>query len=1304
MKNKSMNRFNLLVAFFILAAHVSGQTYNSDPNKTYINQNLPKTPESAAFEKYGNYTVNELNGLPGISIPIHTVSGKFLSVPVSLSYHAGGIRVSQEASWVGLGFDLMYGGRITVEVKGRIDNDITAGYLGGNRVKTYMPKILNRLGNSNDRDILTVASEQQGNSWPGDPNLTDTLYDDEQSVRAMAAYGLGEPDIYNVSFGGNSFKFYYDMVDGNLNFLGEKNLLNINKTTDTYGRITSWQVIDNVGNVNFFTQQEISKCNTAPAYDQSSASTTTAWLLTKTVHPSGDSIVYRYSNFGEIWPAYDWGASLSGSYGGGSPSPSGENESEANRMRMEPAYLTQIESNNTQLNFILSGRNDIRGGARKLDEIDLVDKTTNNIQKKWLFNYDYFVGNVDQIVANQPDSVKNWSKYRLKLSSLVVNDSTIQSPYRFYYNSVATVPNKYSFCQDHWGYLNNISHNTIYYQTPSPQIMIPSMTSLINEGVETSPPAGFLPANLGIANRTCNPTTMATMTLDSIVYPTGGSTKFVFAPHQSWYYGSNTNLIGGGLRVESIKSYDGTGKMAGRTNYVYEEGRYLGAISYLNIFFNVDKGFTGGYCDGGSGNTFTKYSISSNGLYNKNDLLIGYSRITQKIADENNQANNGSVIKYYNVTPYYQMNSLKPQLVGPHYPGCTCGGTCVTTHQLYSPWYCLPPSPLEQLDGKLLKEEYLNNAGALQKSTDYYYKQVGYSQKLYSIKVKDNIIGGVQVGGPLCAPTAGFCNGWRRYLMVVSPAKSYYTQLDSVIEKTYQGADFVKQKKANTYNSYNQVEFSTGYNSDGTQSITFTKTPLSFVHPPVPSGGEGDALSIEQMRSGHMYDLPIEQTSISRTASGDSLVTGSLYNVYEWGTMKKVYALETNSPLTFRTQFLPSYYYYNYPTLPSFNVVIDSKYKLQDSAAHYPDKFIKDIVSKGGNKSFIWDEVYNTVLAQCINASSDNIAYSSFETAATGNWTYSGTASADANAITGTKTYNLGNGGISRAGLNVTKTYVVSCWSKTGTAITITGGTILSSTTGRTLGDWTYLEYKINNLSSLTISGSGDIDELRLYPENALMSTYAYKPMVGIANQCDANNRISQYVYDNSGRLILILDQDKNILKKICYNYAGKPEDCNSPCTNAMPNWQNTTTALRCQQGLCGNTGYQEQEQRDMNPCSPTYNNPTRWVLAGYNPTACPVATGVTITSQNNINVTGFTVRYTNSSTGQIYIFNIPAGSGSIGCIPAGTYSIYISKPGNSMLVLFGCGCRAASGTSATFTKVIVGSSSCNTITLDYDY
>jgi hypothetical protein len=196
-------------------------------------------------------------------------------------------------------------------------------------------------------------------------------------------------------------------------------------------------------------------------------------------------------------------------------------------------------------------------------------------------------------------------------------------------------------------------------------------------------------------------------------------------------------------------------------------------------------------------------------------------------------------------------------------------------------------------------------------------------------------------------------------------------------------------------------------------------------------------------------------------------------------------------------------------------------------------------------QSYIWDYKSSYPVAQVTNAPYSSIAFTSFESDGKGNWAYSGTPAPDATAPTGKKVFTIINSSnnITKNGLSTSTTYIVSYWKKSGT-VAVNGTTPV---TGRTINSWTYYEHTVVNPSGglITVSGTnGVIDELRLYPALAQMTTYTYNPLIGITSQCDANNRITYYEYDGFNRLSLLRDADRNILKKICYNYAEQPEDC----------------------------------------------------------------------------------------------------------------------------------------------------------------
>jgi YD repeat-containing protein len=110
------NKLNFLVVFFILL--MVGSSFATVE---------VAAPEVATFSKAGNGAEPGSNGEVGFSIPVGTVSGRNgFDMPVSLSYSAG-IKLNQEASWVGLGFNLGFGA-ITRSVIG-VPDDYSNGFL-----------------------------------------------------------------------------------------------------------------------------------------------------------------------------------------------------------------------------------------------------------------------------------------------------------------------------------------------------------------------------------------------------------------------------------------------------------------------------------------------------------------------------------------------------------------------------------------------------------------------------------------------------------------------------------------------------------------------------------------------------------------------------------------------------------------------------------------------------------------------------------------------------------------------------------------------------------------------------------------------------------------------------------------------------------------------------------------------------------------------------------------------------------------------------------------------------------------------
>ncbi|WP_373524148.1 hypothetical protein, partial [Aquiflexum sp.] len=87
---------------------------------------IPKSPEASAFQKYGNTPISYFEGSPNISIPIGKLKGRDITLNIDLNYDASGIKVDQNATDVGLGWNLNVGGMIVRQVNGMPDDYITA--------------------------------------------------------------------------------------------------------------------------------------------------------------------------------------------------------------------------------------------------------------------------------------------------------------------------------------------------------------------------------------------------------------------------------------------------------------------------------------------------------------------------------------------------------------------------------------------------------------------------------------------------------------------------------------------------------------------------------------------------------------------------------------------------------------------------------------------------------------------------------------------------------------------------------------------------------------------------------------------------------------------------------------------------------------------------------------------------------------------------------------------------------------------------------------------------------------------------
>ncbi|HEY0770061.1 MAG TPA: hypothetical protein VGD31_06975, partial [Sphingobacteriaceae bacterium] len=88
-------------------------------------QELPNlvrpSPETAALFRFQDYPMDYSTGLPSINIPLYEVQSGSLRVPISVSYHASGLKVSDEDGPVANGWSLNAGGAVSRTIHGSAD-------------------------------------------------------------------------------------------------------------------------------------------------------------------------------------------------------------------------------------------------------------------------------------------------------------------------------------------------------------------------------------------------------------------------------------------------------------------------------------------------------------------------------------------------------------------------------------------------------------------------------------------------------------------------------------------------------------------------------------------------------------------------------------------------------------------------------------------------------------------------------------------------------------------------------------------------------------------------------------------------------------------------------------------------------------------------------------------------------------------------------------------------------------------------------------------------------------------------------
>lgn len=571
----------------------------------------------------------------------------------------------------------------------------------------------------------------------------------------------------------------------------------------------------------------------------------------------------------------------------------------------------------------------------------------------------------------------------------------------------------------------------------------------------------------------------------------------------------------GGLRIKTIKDYDGIDHTKDIVkNFSYNSANNISSGKINGKAPNYKSEYTqkifsshdaGGFCLSDILlRTFIKRNCYSNyPLLTSSGSYVGYENITISYNDTNA---NG-------ITKYVFKN--EPLDVTSHFPH--------------------PSESYDYRRGLLLEESQYRKSND---SLDHIFKQsnnyVESAQTLPSTAFKT--INGLKVGfnsevlifdGP-CTPLVAYQEA---EAASVPLAEEYQTTTDYIRNISTEKIEY-DQSGSNRQLISNQVfglnEFVYKHasvktiKSEGDEVITKIRYAKDYAT--YASAGH----FITNLLNKGLVSAPVESYTILKKPNGDQfVVSGSLITYKNTQPLQdKIYRLELTAPLPL-AQFTESH------NTAGGVFIYDSHYKEEilfsqyDAAYNILEQQRKnDVVN-----SYIWDYAASFAVAECVNAAAADIAATSFESDGKGNFNFSGTIVTDTTAPTGNKCYSLNYDNIIRSGLT-NNIYILSYWSKNGP---YSVNNTLPARTGKTLAGWTYYEHEFT-ASSVTVTGNGYIDELRLYPKGAQMKTYTCDPLVGVTTQCDAANNIIYYEYEPLGRLMLIRDENRNILKQYYYD------------------------------------------------------------------------------------------------------------------------------------------------------------------------
>lgn len=321
------------------------------------------SPTAAQLGEYGDIPVSLFTGIPQVEIPLYELKTGGHVLPISISYHGGGVRLEQMPGWTGLGWSLHAGGCVT-----RIVKDLPDEYCnGGDTMRS------GRMPSRFQADTMNLSSAS-----------SLALYAELNVNGHSVYYGDTEADEFRFDFLGYHGKFYWDPCSSDTTeFVAVQcdKAVRVNSTglIDPFEGMTESASISNIDHLSApghsrairgfvitaedGTRYTFGNDNDAIEYSvdffnqSKSGYHATAWHLTRVSYPDGHVVTLNYEQLNENGhttfeaqlgrSCYTW-SGVSYQNNGGYELPYGQEATDTlycySGQLIRPAYLSSIEN------------------------------------------------------------------------------------------------------------------------------------------------------------------------------------------------------------------------------------------------------------------------------------------------------------------------------------------------------------------------------------------------------------------------------------------------------------------------------------------------------------------------------------------------------------------------------------------------------------------------------------------------------------------------------------------------------------------------------------------------------------------------------------------------------------------------------------------------------------------------------------------------------------------------------------------------------------------------------------------------